>query len=142
MDLLKKDVIVEEDVVNHINGWLMEKQLADVVPKMVNGEITLTGTVPTENANELTGIIDKIKQIPGVRIVNNQVRSQTAETGTINISEHYHITGKSRIGSKYTVVINGRILSENDELDGMDITKITSDRILLEKDGVKYRIDY
>lgn len=142
LDLLKKDVIVEEDVVNQINGWLMEKQLADVVPKMVNGEITLTGTVPTENANELTGIIDKIKQIPGVRIVNNQVRSQTAETGTINISEHYHITGKSRIGSKYTVVINGRILSENDELDGMDITKITSDRILLEKDGVKYRIDY
>lgn len=142
LDLLKKEIIVEEDVVNQINGWLQESQLLDVVPKMVNGEITLTGAVPTEKADELSKIIGKIKQLPGVRIVNNQVKSQTAETGTINISEHYQVTGKSRSGNKYTVVINGRILSENDELDGMDITKITSDRILLDKDGVKYRIDY
>ena len=141
-DLLKKQIVVEEDVINQIKGWLQEKQLADVVPAMVNGEVTLTGSVPTEKANDVTEVINKIKQIPGVRVVNNQVKGQTAETGIINISDHYQVTGKSRIGDKYTVVINGRILSENDDLDGMTIKKITADRIFLEKEGIKYRIDY
>jgi type III secretion system YscD/HrpQ family protein len=113
-----------------------------VVPKMTNGEVTLTGTVPNDRVDEIKGIIGKIKQIPGVRIVNSVVKTQTTETGTVNISDHYKVTGKSRIGTRYTVVINGRILSENDELDGMTITKITPDRVLLESGGNKYRIDY
>lgn len=142
LDLLKKQIVVEEDVITQITNWLQEKQLTDVVPKMNQREVTLSGNIPAEKSNDLTAIIDKIKLIPGVRIVNNQVSFQTAETGIIDVSDHYQVTGKSKIGDKLTVVINGRILSEGDELDGMDIQKITPDRISLEKDGVKYRIDY
>jgi type III secretion system YscD/HrpQ family protein len=142
LDLLKKQIVVEEDVINQINLWLQNAQLFEVVPKMTNGEVTLTGTVPNDRVDEIKGIIGKIKQIPGVRIVNSVVKTQTTETGTVNISDHYKVTGKSRIGNRYTVVINGRILSENDELDGMTITKITTDRVLLESGGNKYRIDY
>ncbi len=142
LDLIKKQIIVEEDVTNQVYALLQGKQLDDVTPKMMNGEVILTGSVPSEKANELTEVLEKIKQIPGVRIVANQLKTQTSETGTINISEHYQITGKSRVGNKYTVVVNGRILSENDDVDGMTIAKITADRILLEKEGTKYRIDY
>jgi type III secretion system YscD/HrpQ family protein len=143
LDLLKKQIVVEEDVIKQINSWLQSAQLNDVTAKMNNnGEVTLSGTAPPEKGNEINAFIGQIKQIPGVRIVNNLIRAQTAETGIIDISEHYPVTGHSRLGDKYTVVINGRILSENDELDGMTITKITSDRVLLERDGVKYRIDY
>lgn len=142
LDLLKKQIIVEEDVVNQINLWLQNEQLTDIVPKMSNGEISLTGTAPADKMNAVNNVIEKIKQIPGVRILNNLVRTQTAETGMINISEHYPVTGKSRVGHKYTVMINGRLLSEDDDLDGMTITKITPDTVYLEKDGVKYRIDY
>jgi type III secretion system YscD/HrpQ family protein len=142
LDLLKKEIVVEEDVINQINSWLQDAQLTDITAKMNNGEISLMGTIPPEKVNDLNNIIAKIKQIPGVRIVNNMVRTQTAETGIIDLSDQYQVTGKSRVGNKYTVVINGRILSENDDLDGMTITKITADRVLLEKDGTKYRIDY
>ena len=142
LDLLKKQIVVEEDVINQVNVLLRDKQLNEVIPAMVKGEVTLTGTMPTEQPDVLNDIIDKIKQIPGVRMVNNQVRIHTAETGTTNITESYPVTGKSRLGNQFTVVINGRILSENDDLDGMTIMKITSNRILLEKDGNKYRIDY
>lgn len=142
LDLLKKQIVVEEDITNQINIWLQSAQLLGVTSKMTNGEVALTGTAPSDKSNEITGIIDKIKQIPGVRVVTNLVRAQTAETGVVDISDHYHVTGQSRIGSKYTVVINGRILSENDDLDGMTITKITPDRVLLEKEDTKYRIDY
>lgn len=142
LDLLKKEIVVEEDVVNQIHSWLQDAQLPDITVKMGGSEVSLMGTVPPEKANDLNNIIAKIKQIPGVRVVNNMVRTQTAETGIVDISDQYPVTGKSRVGNKYTVVINGRILSENDDLDGMTITKITADRVLLEKDGTKYRIDY
>jgi type III secretion system YscD/HrpQ family protein len=142
IDLLKKEIVVEEDVMNQINQWLQNAQLPDAVAKMSNGEITLTGTVPMDKMNEVNHIVTQIKSIPGARIVTNMIRPKTAETGIIDISDQYPVTGKSRIGNKYTVVINGRILSENDDLDGMTITKISADRVLLEKDEVKYRIDY
>lgn len=143
LDLLKKEIVVEEDVVNQIQGWLQDDQLTQVTPTMANDEVVLSGTAPPEKTNELNGIIAKIKQIPGVRVVSNLVRSYTVETiAEMNISSQYPVTGHSRIGNKYTVVINGHILSEGGELDGMNITKITSNRVYLEKEGDKFRIDY
>jgi hypothetical protein len=106
------------------------------------GEVILEGTIQSEKSGELGDIIRQIKQIQGIRSVSNQVRSQTAETGIIDLSDRYRVTGKSRIGDKYTVVLNGRILTEKDDLDGMTITKITRNRIYLEGNGDKYRIDY
>lgn len=142
LDLLKKQIVVEEDVMNQIQAWLQDARLSDVTSKMTNGEIVLNGIIPPDQVNQLNEVIAKIKQIPGVRIVTNLVRSQAVETGIINISDHYSVTGKSRIGDKFTVVINGHILSEGNELDGMTITKITANQIYLQKDGDKFRIDY
>lgn len=142
LDLLKKQIVVEEDVVNQVQVWLQEAQLSEVVPTMIHGELTLNGTIPPNKVDQFNDIIGKIKQIPGVRIVTNLVRNQSIETGIMNISDHYPVTGKSRIGNKYTVVINGRILSEGDDLDGMTITKITANRVSLEKGEDKFRIDY
>lgn len=142
LDLLKKQIVVEEDILNQINSLLQSAQFYDVVPKMALGEVTLTGGAPPNQAQAINQIVGKIKNIPGIRVVNNLIKTQTAEPGLINISDHYPVTGKSRIGDKYTVVINGHILSKNDDLDGMTISEITSNRVMLEKDGIKYRIDY
>ena len=51
--------------------------------------------------------------------------------------------GSSRLGnmSQY-VLIGGKILAVGDVLDGMILTSITPNEILLEKDGIKYKIDY
>ena len=142
LDLLKKQIVVEEDIAQQIHTWLRSAQLPDISVAMSTGEITLTGTFPNEKSNDLNNILAKIKEIPGVRVVSNQTHPQTAETGIIDISDHYSVTGKSRIGQKFTVVINGRILSEGDELDGMTITKISSNHVYLERDKDKFRIDY
>ncbi len=142
LDLLKKQIVIEEDIVNQIQGWLREAKLTDVVAKMTNGEISLTGKAPSDKLNELNSILAKVKQIPGVRVVNNLIQSQAPEMGIVNISDHYDVTGKSRVGDKYTVVINGRFLSQGDSLDGMAITKITPNSVFLEKEDIKYRIDY
>ncbi len=142
LDLLKKQIVVEEDVLNQINTWLQEHNLRNVTPKMSNGEISLNGKLPSDKSNDLAQVIIQIKGIPGVRIVNNYVEAQAPELGIINISDQYEVTGQSRIGNKYTVIINGHILSEGDVLDGMRITSIQPSIILLEKGNSKYRIDY
>ena len=142
LDLLNKQIVVDEDVVNQIRVWLQQAQLPDIEAQMANGEINLNGVVPPDRIPVLNEIIGKIKQIPGVRIVSNHVHTQTPETGILDISDHYQVTGESHIGNKITVVINGRILSEGDDLDGMEITKITPEHVYLEKDGDRFRIDY
>lgn len=142
LDLLKKQIVVEEDIVNQISLWLQEAHLSDIVPKMANGEIILSGVIAPDKVDALNEVIGKVKQMPGVRIVTNAVRNQVAETGIVNISSQYPVSGKSRIGDKFTVVINGRILSEGSDLDGMTITKITPNRVSLERDNEKFRIDY
>ncbi len=142
LDLLKKQIIVEEDTIQQIQAWLFNAQLPDVKVVMNNGEIVLTGAYPAEKTNELNQVLGKAKQIPGVRVVSNQTQVQTAETGITDITNHYQVTGKSRIGNKYTVVINGRILSEGDDLDGMTIAKISSNQVLLKKDTDRFKIDY
>jgi len=142
LDLLKKQIVVEEDVMAHIQEWLHDAQLSDIAVKMTNGEVGLTGSFPTNKMSDLSAILVKIKQIPGVRVISNQTQPQTAETGIVDLSDHYQITGKSRLGDKLTVVINGHILSEGDDLDGMTITKISPNLVQLKKDKDKFRIEY
>ncbi len=143
LDLLKKQVVVEEDVLAQINVWLQTFNLRGVSAKMTNGgEITLSGNAPSDKAGEITQLITKIKGISGVRLVNNYIKAEAPEMGIVNLSDRYEITGQSRLGTRYTVVINGRILSEGDSLDSMTITSIKPHAVFLEKDGTKYRIDY
>ncbi len=143
LDLLKKQVVVEEDVITQINVWLQTFNLRGVSAKIANGgEVTLSGNAPSDKAGEITQLIAKIKGISGVRLVNNYIKSEAPEMGIVNLSDRYEITGQSRLGTRYTVVINGRILSEGDSLDSMVITSIKPHAVFLEKDGTKYRIDY
>jgi hypothetical protein len=39
-------------------------------------------------------------------------------------------------------LINGKILGPGDQLDGMNVTAINPSSVYLEKDGMKYKIDY
>jgi len=142
LDLLKKQIVVEEDVVHQVEAWLSNDQFFNVTAKINGGEIVLSGNYPPAQTAQLNEILAKIKQIPGVRLISNQAVPQTAETGIIDISDHYQVSGTSKAGNKFTVVINGRILSEGDELDGMTITKITTNSVLLEKDKDRFRINY
>jgi hypothetical protein len=45
-------------------------------------------------------------------------------------------------GSNQFVVINGKILTLGDNLDGMIITSISPSLVVLEKDGLKFKINY
>lgn len=142
LDLLKNQVVVEEDVINQITSWLQQEGIRNVTPKLTNGEISLSGNVPADHEKQFEEIVAKVKDIPGIRTVNDLTVSQSADLGILNISDQYEVSGQSRVGDKFTVLMNGRIISENDVMDGMTVTKITANTIFLEREGIKYRIDY
>jgi type III secretion system YscD/HrpQ family protein len=143
LDLLEKRVVVEEDLLTQVNVDLQDEGIRGVTVQMNNGEISLSGTVGTDKAQALDKVIAKVKEIPGVRAVNNYVAQQTPELAVIDLTSQYTVTGYSNQGDvSQSVIINGKILSRGDTLDGMTITSIKPNAVFLEKDNIKYRIDY
>jgi type III secretion system YscD/HrpQ family protein len=142
LDLLEKRITVEEDVVNDANTILTDQGLRDIAIKMSNREITLTGGIPLGKEEALDTSLVEINKIPGVRSVKNLTTKIATAESMINISDRYEVTGVSRQGATYSVVVHGHILTKGDELDGMRIKEISPNAIFLEKDNVQYRIDF
>ncbi len=143
IDLLEKNVVVDEDVLSQVAASLQNLGIKNLAVQLSNGELALSGNVPNNKAAEYSTLLDKLRSIPGVRLIKNYVTELPPEASIINISDKYTVTGYSNSGlTNLNVVINGRILSKGDILDGMSVTSIKPNTIMLEKDGVKYRIDY
>lgn len=143
LDLLQNKIVVDEDVISQVTANLQTLGLKNVAVQMSNGELTISGSVPSNKTNDLGRLVDTFRGIAGVRNVKNFVTEQPPEASLINISDKYSVTGYSHAGKQnLNVVINGRILSKGDSLDGMTITEIKPNAILLEKDRIKYQIDY
>lgn len=143
VDLLQQNIIVEEDIINRVNAILEEAGLREIKVQMTNGEISFTGSIPVDKGPAFEKVLSLTKDMTGVRAVKNFVSSLASESGIINISDRYEVTGLSNLGEgKYTVVVNGKFLSVGDTLDGMTITKIRPNVIFLEQGHTQYRIDF
>ena len=142
IDLLEKRIVVDEDVIQQVTSNLQNLGIKNLAVQMSNGELTITGNLPSNRTQEFSAALATLKSIPGVRMVKNFITELPPEATMINISDKYTVTGSSHYGNSLSVVINGRILSPGDILDGMTVTSIKNNAVLLEKEGVKYRIDY
>lgn len=142
LDRLQYRVVVEEDVVAKVKLALVEAGIANINVAMNNGDLVLKGVIATKQAPALNQIITTVKQIPGIRNVQDLVSEIQEDRSAINISDRYLVTGVSRTGAdNISVIIDGRIVSKGDALDGMIITDVTPQAMLLEKGGVKYIIN-
>jgi type III secretion system YscD/HrpQ family protein len=143
INLLEKKIVVEEDVISNVSSALLHEGFKDVTVQMSEGELTLTGFISSGKESVLATLVQDFKAIPGIRGVKNYVTEIAQDQSMINLTDRYDVTGYSHQGKgNLSVVINGRILIRGDVLDGMLITSIKPNAIFLEKDGVKYRIDY
>lgn len=142
LDLLDNKVVVEENIISDIQQMLQENGLRDVQVAVSNGLVTLNGNIATIQTPLLNDILSKIKQIPGVTSVQNYTVALEVQEVTINISDRYRVSGSSQLGGRFSVVIDGKILSVGDTLDGMRITEINAHVIFLQKGEMRYRIDY
>ena len=143
LDKLDNQVVVENTLEAQIQSLLLEKNLLNVTFQFSNGELILAGRVGSNHESDFNEAIKMLKKVKGVRMVKNFVIITSPTSDVINITSKYKVTGSSKLGnvSQY-VVINGKILSSGDTLDGMKITTIEENSIFLEKDGIKYLINY
>jgi hypothetical protein len=94
----------------------------------------------TDQMQELIKEIDAIKGVTGVK---NFAVASSPNQAAIDISDQFQVTGISQHDGKgYGAVLNGKIYTLGDQVSGMSITEIDPAMILLEKDGIKYKINY
>ncbi|MDR2539455.1 MAG: type III secretion system inner membrane ring subunit SctD [Chlamydiales bacterium] len=143
LDRLENQVVVETNLQMQIENVLIEKGFSSVSYQLSNGELVLAGRVDQKRAHTFHTIIDQFHTILGIRLIKNFVIYTKADTSRIDLSTKYQITGYSKKDNQNMfVVINGKILTIEDVIDGMKITEILSNTVLLEKDGVKFKINY
>lgn len=143
VDLLERKIVVAEDVTNQVNALIKQHDIKEIKVQFIDGDITLTGTVVADKKNDMEKVVEQVRDISGVHSVKNFTTFLASDSGVVNISDRYEVTGFSRLGtSGYTVIINGKILAVGAILDGMKITSIQPGMILLEEGGVRYRIDF
>ncbi len=147
LSLLQNRVVVEEQVAEEVGSQLRQRGLDAVNVTFLSGELLFTGYISSTQIYDFDTMVKKVAKIPGVRSVKNFVVVVSPEKSVIDLSERYpgryRVTGFSKHGNvNINVVINGKILTRGDQIDGLTITSIQPHTIFFERDGLKYKIEY
>lgn len=143
LDRLDNQVVVENNLNTQIASELLEKGFNNVTYQLTDGDLVLSGRVDGKESSDFNSLIQKFKGIMGIRSLKNYVIYTTEESSLVDLTTKYKVMGFSKKdGENSYIVINGKILSVGDMLDGMKISAIMADMVLLEKDGLKFKINY
>jgi len=143
MDRLENNVVVGENLNMQIQGILVSKGFGSLGFQYTNGEVVLSGNYSEKMEDAFKDLIKEIDALKGVSKVQNFAVAATPNQAAIDISDQFQVTGISKFDGKgFSVILNGRIYTLGDQVSGMAITEIDPATILLEKDGIKYKINY
>lgn len=142
-NLLENKVAIEANLQLQIQSILIENNYLSVAFSLTGGEVVLSGRVDDRDSGDFANLVSRMEKIPGVLSIKNFVVYSTIDSVRIDISDQYKISGFS-IGTNNDlyVVINQKIYSIGDSLNGMIISEIQPSTIFLEKDGIKFKINY
>jgi type III secretion system YscD/HrpQ family protein len=143
LDKLKIEVVVENNVQTSVQALLAQRGFNGVTFQFANGEIVLSGRIEQGQEKVYNSLLKELDQIPGIRHIKNFVVFTTHSSARLDVSSRFKVTGTSKLGDlNQFILINGKILSTGDLLEGMVITAINPTSVFLEKEGIKYKIDY
>ena len=143
LDQLDNQVVVESNLTTQVQSMLLERGFNNVTYQLTDGELVLSGR-SMEKISQVSYSCSKIfKALSGIRMLKNFVIYTTESSSLVDLSNKYKVMGYSKKdGENQFVVINGKILTLGDVFDGMMITEISPSMVLLEKDGLKFKINY
>lgn len=142
-DKLTNHVAIEELLTAQIGGLMISHGFGSVSFQLSQGTIVLSGLYSEERKKEYAALIKEFNRLPGIHNVRDFATPTSHHMARIDISQQYQVTGSSLLdGHGYSAIINGKVFTKDDFVDGMKITGIESNAILLEKDGLKYTINY
>ncbi|MBP9842136.1 MAG: type III secretion system inner membrane ring subunit SctD [Simkaniaceae bacterium] len=142
-DHLDNEVVVEKTLSSEIQSLLIEKGFNNVTFQLSGGELLLAGRVSNSSKLSFDTLLTDLRQVKGIRQIKSFVLFSSGDSALIDLTGKYTVTGTSKLGNiPQYVVIDGKILSKGDHVDDMSITLIDNSAIFLEKDGLKFKINY
>ncbi len=143
LDRLDNQVVVESNLLTQVQSMLLERGFNNVAYQLTDGELVLSGRVDGKESHRFDTLVKDFKGLAGVRMLKNFVVYTSEESSYVDLTSKYKVMGYSKKdGASQFVVINGKILTLGDNLDGMVISSISPSAVLLEKDGLKFKINY
>ena len=144
LDRLENRVVIEEILNVEISSILIQQDFSSIKFQVTAGELILSGQYEEKKVKAFSHLIEQLKSLEGIRSIKNLTLVSSDEIITaIDLSSKYAVSGYATIDSKnFGVVINGRILTQGDILDGMKILSFSDKTILLAKDSIKYKINF
>lgn len=143
LDLLDNQIVVEDPLAADIQAKLRSAGLINVQPALLNGELTLSGYVSRDEIAHFEQLMAQFKQMQGIRQVKNLTVIISEERSLVDLTPRYPVQGFSQHdGVTVNVLIDDQIVSRNSTFMGMKVISITPKMVILEKDGIKYKIDY
>jgi type III secretion system YscD/HrpQ family protein len=143
LDRLQNNVATEEILTAEIQNTLQSQGFGGVTFQLTGGDLVLSGGYNKTMKPKFEETVKTLNQLTGIaRVKDLTIAGEAGSTG-INISQNYKIGGSATSeGHGFSVVLNEKIYTVGDTVDGMTIESIGEKTILLEKDGLNYRIDY
>ncbi len=143
LDRLENNVVIEQTLNAQLQAIITAANLGGVSFQLSNGNVILSGNYNEGMSKDLKRVVKEVNALKGVTAVKNYALALHPSKVGIDITQEYKVTGTSLYdGRGFSVVVNGRIYTLGDRVNGMKITSIEPNTILLEKDGLKYKIDY
>ncbi len=144
LDRLDNQVVIEETLNTQLQALIAsQNNLGAVTVQLSNGNVVLSGRYNEQMSGEFHHLLKEINQVKGVTSVKNFAIATSPDQAGIDLTQQYRITGSSLYdGRGYSVIMNGKIYTLGDHVDGMKITAIDPSTILLERDGLRYKINY
>ncbi|MFA5250061.1 MAG: type III secretion system inner membrane ring subunit SctD [Parachlamydiales bacterium] len=143
VDQLKNAVVIETVLKVSIGSKIIAHGLSNIAFELSSGELILSGRFGSDEKTNFRRLIADLKKQPGIRSIKNIAFETTPDMARIDLSDKYKISGViSKDAKNVSVVANNQILNAGDFIDGMKVIEIKSNTIYLEKDGLKYKIDY
>ncbi len=143
LDRLENEVVVGENLNAQLQGLLISKGFGALTFQYANGEVVLAGNYSDKMGSQFQELLKEIDKVKGVSGVKNFAVATTPNQAAIDISGQFQVTGNSQHEEKgFSAILNGKIYTIGNQVSGMEITEIDETTILLEKEGIKYKINY
>lgn len=142
-DRLENHVVVETNLREEIQNLILSKGFSGLKMQVTNGMLVLGGLYDETESSKYQDLLQSLRKLRGVRGLKNLAIAAGEDLARIDVSQNYQVSGFAQYDHfNYNVVINGQIFRKGEMISGMRIERILPNRVLLEKNGLKYKIDY
>ena len=148
-DRLENHVVVEANLREEVQNLLVAQGFAGLKIQITNGMLTLAGLYDEKELAKYEDLLRTLRKLRGIQGLKNQAVASSVQAARIDLTQNYQVSGFARHttpSKEYAqanyILINGKILRTGELFNGMRITRILPDRVLLERNGLQYKIDY